>query len=116
MGDMLPLQSADSWGALAPPLRSAPLGFSSPQCLSMGTGVECILRLGAWNAWALAVGLGQRGDYRQGTTDTAILWSSWQQPRTAHLLFPQDGWMEGTTPILLTLDCESLTPGFYSSV
>lgn len=95
MGDMLPLQSADSWGTLAPPLRSAPLGFSSPQCLSMGTGVECILRLGAWSAWALAVGLGQRGDYHQGTTDTAILGSSWQQPEQPTCYFLRmGGWKE----------------------
>ena len=98
MGGMLPLQSADSWGALAPLLRSTPLGFSSPQCLSVGTGVECILRRGAGRAWALAVGLGQIGDYCQSTTDTVILRSSWQQPRTAHLLFPNvlrmGGWKE----------------------
>lgn len=49
-------------------LRSVPLDFSFLQCLSMGTGVESVLRLGSWRAQVLAVDLGWIGYVTSGDT------------------------------------------------
>lgn len=55
------------WGPR--PLKSTPLGFSSLSVSPQGVGVESLLRLGFWRAWALAVvGLGQVGDVTSGDT------------------------------------------------
>lgn len=49
-----------SWGPC--PLKSAPLGFSPLSVSPQIAGVESLLRLGFWRAWALVVDLGPVGD------------------------------------------------------